>query len=723
MPRTAAPPAPPPIAVRAVRPWWVSAWTYGTRTVRELRGTLDPSGPALRMTAGPDGVPVYVPVIPRELPSTRAARWTRRHRRTLAPLPVAAGYAALNAAHFTGPDAPRWVAVAALVAPLLAVAAWLGILGGDDRTPGTLRLLAATITALEGWWLAPDRWVPGGAVWAVAGLAAAGSARRFRRRPDPPDPGPDPDVPWQVTRWEEKIGADGGVLPGAVAHFAGDLHPPDAAPDTPPIGFKLAVELVEGKQEVATLRGRLGLIAGVYHLSKAGAVIDEWDDETRAVLTFTTRKFLAKTQPWTRPTLHVDGPDAGRFTWMRLADGTPGYGTHWIPRQGTRPVWMVGAQGGGKSGAVDTFLVNVMQGGLTVLDATDLKGGASVPHWRYRAVRWGTTLTDGIAALRRGVWLCDLRYDVMARLPAVDADGNPETVDGHPAVGRTWVDPSPDWPVYVVLVEEWAQLVADPVLGELAIWLAARISALGRQALVKPAYTTQPANLDLAFGSNRGLRTNVQSGDVLVLWTDQTSGNLAVAERAIDVSRIPKGMGGVGYLAGPAQRRDLQGRVEHVEDAWAAVRATTAGTLPPPEAAIIDAADVYSATGSMADARAAALAAFPGDVEWAQRIDRILPPDVDPDGTPTPDLAGVAWDPGLVIGQPGAPPARPEGQRTILAALAARGRSAADLRAALGDVTDQALRRHLNPLMDAELVARAAHGVYVLTTPANPTPE
>jgi hypothetical protein len=664
-----------------------------------------------RWGTGPNG-PVYVPTPPRRPAGSVVGRWVWRHRRKLAPIPVAAGYALLNAAQLGN---PRVLVVAALAAPCLAWWAWMAVLGRDtkDRTPATVLLAAVTIAALQVWWLLPDAWLPPGLLFALTAASVAASAWRFRIRPHPEPEAPVNNMPWEAARWDEMVGCAGGALPGSVAHYVKDLYAPDT--DTP-VGFLLAVQLVAGRQEVSHLRGRLGVIAGVYGAPKAGTVIDEVGDETRALLTITTRKFLAEVKTAKGPTLD---PSTGRFILQTLGDGSPGHWQFWAPRQGIKHGWLVGAIGGGKSGALDCLLMNLLVGGFAVADIVDLKGGASIPHWQHRAFRYGTTIPAGIAALRRGVAVCDYRNDLMARMPAVDPDtGEPVLIDGKPAHGRTWIDPSPQWPIYAVVIEEEPQLVKDPTWGPVALTLMARIAALGRQCLVMLIVTSQGANLDEAFGGVRILRTNVQAGNVLVLWTDQGSGNLATATRTVDLSRIPAGQPGVGFLVGPGQPRDLQGRVRYVDRPWDAVQAAEPGVLGPDVLAFVAAADVLSAGGTLTDAIGAALAPFPDDPEWADVVTRVLGPA--PASSDTPQAPDADTPPAALTATPDQP-GRPAGQAAILAHLEATGGStAAELRAFLGSITDQALRRHLDPLLEEGKVERVGHGRYALTQTDQP---
>lgn len=746
---------------RRRRPWWVTVTRSAAATVRELRGHEPPAG--MRVLAGPDGTAVLVPAERQGRAAAAAARLAWRRRRTLAPLPVAIAYMILNAVQI---ETARGVVAAALVAPLFAAALWLTILGGEDRTRATLSILAVTVAALEVWWLLPDSVTPPGAALIIGAASAGASSYRFRIREARPVT-ETPDMPWQVTRWDELVGERGrpaavatldrpaapavspGLLPGSRAYFMREIFPPaddddalegevldehDEPPQRPepqPIGFQLAVQLVPGKQEIANVRGKLGLIAGIYGVDRQGMVIDEVGDETKLKLTITRRKFLDEVKLYRRPTLDIA---FGRFVMQTLGDGSPGYWQLWMPRQGVRHGWIVGATNGGKSGAIDLLLANAMSCGLTVLDFCDLKGGASAPHWMHRAFKYGTTPEDGIAALRRGVMMCDYRNDLMTKMPAVDPDtGEPVMIDGEPAYGRTWVDPSPEWPIYLVLIEEWPQLVKDPKLGALALGLAARIAALGRQAGVMLVVTSQGANLDEAFGGIRVLRTNIQAGNVLVLWTDQGSGNLATATRTVDLSKIPAGQPGISFLVGPGQLRDLQGRVPHVRRQWDAVQAAVPGELDVASEVIIDAADAFSSGLSAAEAAKVALARF-SDAEWARVVDKLFGAggDVEQTATATAALSAsgeVVWSGDLSLGDaqlgpiattaaPASRDDRPEGQRTILRELEAGKRTTAQLRAALGTaeqpMSDQGMRGHLNPLLDAELVEQAGRGIYRL---------
>jgi hypothetical protein len=731
-------------------PWWVELTRSATATVRELRGN-EQQQPG-RWGIGPDGAPVFVPAPTRKRKTARLAGFAWRNRRTLAPIPVAFAYMILNSVDV---GAGRPLVAAALAAPAFAAALWLTILGGADRTRATLTILAVTVCALEAWWLTPDGVAPPGAALAIGAAAAGASSYRFRIR-EAPMPTARSGVPVEVARWDELVAAyavptpDGrtraGLLPGSRAYYLRTIFPPvdddeilegeiiDESdeivieqPAPKPIGFQLAIELVPGVQEVATLRGKLGLIAGIYGADRQSMVVDEVGDETKLKLTITHRKFLNEVKIYKRPTLDTA---FGRFVMQTLGDGSPGYWQLWMPHQGVRHGWIIGATNGGKSGAVDLLLANAMSCGVTVLDLVDLKGGASIPHWEHRAFRYGTTFEAGVAALRRGVMMCDYRNDLMRKMPAVDPDtGEPVMIDGERAYGRTWVDPSPEWPIYLVLIEEWPQLVKDPKLGPLALALAARIASLGRQASVMLVVTSQGANLDEAFGGIRVLRTNIQAGNVLVLWTDQGSGNLATATRTIDLSKIPAGQPGVSFLVGPGQLRDLQGRVAHVRRPFDAVQAAVRGELDEWSTVIVDAADAFSETGDAKLAAQLALARFT-DPEWAAVVDKMFGATGDVQQTASASAAlsatgEVAWSGDLELGDgqlgprtatgPADPHGdRPEGQRVILRELAAGERTAAQLRSALGDVTDQGMRAHLNPLLDGKLVERTGRGVYRL---------
>jgi DNA-binding transcriptional ArsR family regulator len=400
----------------------------------------------------------------------------------------------------------------------------------------------------------------------------------------------------------------------------------------------------------------------------------------------------------------------------------------WTPGQGVRHFWICGATNSGKSGAVDCLLANLMSAGIAVLDVTDLKGGASIPHWKARARTFGSSYEAAVATVRRADLLSAYRYDLMARLPAVDPDtGEPEVIDGEVQYGRTFVDPSPAWPIYVALIEEEPQIAGHPTLGPIFLAYAARIAALGRQACVILVFTSQGVTLDDVFGTNRAFRTNVQAGNVLVLWTDQGSANLALANRTLDLSVIPHGQAGVSLLAGPAQPREMPGRIPHVRRHFDAVRAARPGHLNAAEEAILDLADLLSAGADLADVRGLALG-LAGDLadldpDWAGAIGRILGEDAAaPPTADGPPGEGYTM-PARTYGDAALPPAAsglPAQQQAILDVLDAYGvASTADLRKHLGKVTDQALRNHLDPLLEKEIVERAGRGRYRRATPTD----
>jgi hypothetical protein len=709
-----------PPEYRDDRPWWQRATSGAARTWRALTGRGDDNPTAMQLVLTRDGQAVYVPV--RE-PAPRAARAARawwRRRRTLAPLAVAPLYGALALA---GMDW-RMTALAAVAAPLVAAGTWVAILGGPDGKARTAVLVAGGILAFEAWWLLH---LPPAGLAVFTAAACVASSWRYRIREKPPEPAHvDDDRPWQIARWESEVATappgEQPILPGAIMVGAEDIY----APDDPEqwVGFEAGIQLVRRRQEVAHVRQRLGLIAGVYNAAKAGTIVEEVGDEARCRLIVTVRRFLEEIKEYSGPTLDRS---TGRFVMQVLGDGSHGYWQLWMPRQGVRHGWIVGATNGGKSGAMDCLLANLLSCGLAVVDYVDLKGGASGPHWRHRALRFGKRAEDGIAALRRGAFLCDWRNEQMARMPAVDErTGKPITIDGHPALGRTWVDPSETWPIYAVIIEEWPQLINDPVHGREALFLAERIASLGRQACVMLVIISQGANLDAVFKNSRVLRTNVQAGNTLILWTDQGSGNLATATRTVDLRKLPEGQPGVSYLIGPGQPRDLMGRVPWVRQQWDVVKAAIPGNLAPDALAILDAADVISSGGSLELAAQVAHARIK-DPEWAAVVDELFRPGVTmapmvaAAGKPSKDPDAVSYAPGMVLGQSGGDgDEHTASQRLILSTLARGESSTMELRVLLGGakpISDQALRGHLDPLIAAELVVRPGHGRYALAVP------
>lgn len=684
----------------ATGPWWVRTGRGTVRAYRAARGLPVHDGPPrMALVMGEDGMPTYVPVVDKPPRVVAAGRWAWRHRRTVAPLIPAAS--AWVGRHADLGWSPTLAAVG--VFTFAALAAWVVWIGRSDTTRATRLGIVATVMAIDLWWVLG---MPPTGLAVMTATSMAYMAWRFRIRPMAVIQVDDPDVDWRFARWAEHV--EGRLLPGAQLAGLDDLESEDGEP----IGWVAGVQMVPGVHEVADLRAKVGKIAGLYGAAKAGTTVEEADDESRAILIVTVRRFLAEAREWRGPSLDTT---TGRFVLQTLADGSRGHWEVWKPREGVRHGWVAGSTGSGKSGSADAILGSVMSAGVCLLDLVDLKQGASLPHWKVRALRSSDTVAGAIRALRRANAFMDLRYLLMKSMPAVDDDGQPVVIDGHPALGVSSVDPSPDWPVWLLFIEEFPELATNPV----AIALAERIVRLGRQAGVALYLTSQGTNLDAVFGSSAVFRTQLQAGNLLILWTDAGSARLALGGVSLNTSAIPKGQPGTGFLTGPAQTRDVMGRVPEVKKKWDAVRAAVPARLDAAGTALLAALDAdpegipqptlvreaFTDAGlpDLADAAAALFAGQPA--------------------TPAPAAvaagSSITFPAGMVIGDPPADEPLSAAQEKILAMAAEHEVvTPQQMCAALG-ITDQALRRHLGPLLAGEppRLVKLRKGQYALPEP------
>ena len=349
------------------------------------------------------------------------------------------------------------------------------------------------------------------------------------------------------------------------------------------IGWQGGVTLTPGQHAVSDVRSKTGLIASAYGVARSQVVIEEVGDDSRARLLVVQRTYLDTPRPWTGPTLDAA---TGTIPMGTLVTGERAAWQAWIPGEGARHGWISGANGSGKTGAVDCMLGSLLSAGLTVLDLTDLKGGISLPQWRDHAYRYGTSLSDGRLALRRGNAVIDARMAAMQTMTWTSPDGRTRT-------GRSVMDPSPDWPLYVVCVEEWPELASETA----QVAAAERIARLGRAVGVVLYLISQGATLADTFGGSTVLRTQLQAGNVIALWSGRTAGQIAVggAGENVDLSAIPRGRPGTGYILSAAQPRAVLGRIDHVTDSWAAASHARPAVIDAASAAAVQAAEASTA--------------------------------------------------------------------------------------------------------------------------------
>jgi hypothetical protein len=535
-----------------------------------------------------------------------ARRWLYRHRRDVfAPVAVALALVVLRqVVHLA--SGWSWWSLGLAVVPMLAVVVggvwWLRQVDPRGVSHRTRVAAAATVIATLLWLATParlplrfwphhvtvvpelslswfDLWwdvLPGWSltypllfVW--TGAAVWLRHRRFRVRPVAAVVADDSPV----AVWAEEIGCEKGAVPGSYFTDFERLNENSWA---------TTVVCVRGKHGTDEVRAAIRKIAGVYGINPDWIEVQGQDDYSRPRLIVTERATLAESRPW-RP----GGFDVatGRAEIATFPDGSRACFVLYVPGQGIRHFWVTAGTGGGKTATVNALLGQIMQHGVVVLDLVDL-GETSLPAWVDKSFRFGRSRPDGLMALRRAEAVMDARKAAMCDMTRVERDGTVVT-------GISTLEPSSEWPVYLVLLEEWPEMLGVPE----AVAIADRIGRQGRKYCVTIGVVTQGANLDAAFKGAEGLRKNIQQGNVIALRADRDAGTMAFGGALkVNLGAIPLGMPGLGYVLSAANMRDVTSRIDWVDDdpnrpagvpsSWEVAKYAVPGTPNPVDIAAIE---------------------------------------------------------------------------------------------------------------------------------------
>ncbi len=495
---------------------------------------------------------------PRDTPVSLSRRLRsvafRRRRDTLAPLAAAAVLALLWAVvHWLG----SW-AWAGLAAAAVTGAWWASTV--DPRGVSTRSRVAAWATVLAGlvWVASPAAlpvgpWqvpvvpgLPGVVRWplltAWTAVAVAARYRRFRPRPEPAAP---PRTPIDV--WRDVLSVHGGpvagnpLLPGTLERVT--------APTGEDIGWRAGIYCPPGSRGAPAIRDARDRIATTFHVEPESVEVGG-PHAAPWVQIIERGRFTATSQPW-QPG-GVD--DTGRMALATYGDGERAHGQLYRAGYGVFHTFVTGGTGSGKTGVLNGLIGSAMQTGRVMLDLVDL-GENSLPAWVPVAHRAGTTVEAGALALRRANALIDSRRRLAADMRWTDG--------GVERIGRSTLPIDGPWPIYLVVIDEWPELLRDPA----AMKDADRLGRLGRKFLVGIVIATQNVSLQDAFRGADGLRKNIQQGNTIGLRADGTAGQMTFGRAmTVNLSQIPIGNPGLGYLCSPATARDTRCRFDWIDE-------------------------------------------------------------------------------------------------------------------------------------------------------------
>lgn len=499
-----------------------------------------------------------------------------------------------------------WTVLAAVAVPAVVAGAHWAWWRKPRLTAGTLTVASYPVWAyaLIPWWawLTPAVAYVVGAVWMT-----------LHRQPAPQPPPVLVDE--HVARWRLHVAA-GDNPPAPGAHVA-DHTTPIRHPSEPwrTVGRTLHVTGADNTQHAAhftssSVRERL---AAVYRVDVEAVTVRRVGDGLRCDIDVHDQAYIDEQKriqrqriitphEWAGPAITVTGPDAGKFHVMTAAeDGRAVHGRLWTPGRGVHDIDLSGVKGSGKSNAAMVVLGSVMSAGHVVMDLVDLKGGASLGMWRPAAYRYGTTPQDAVLALDRALAVMYSRLNAMSRMPRLDSSGHPILMDGEPWVGVENVDPSPQWPVYLLVIDEFPRLATyRPAVGKVT-----ELTALARAADVALMVVHQSAMRgEAGWGDLTAARTNItKSGTVAAFRNDSNAGARSVG-KGVQLDEIEAGTPGAGFVSSPCEVGEVFGRWPFMsaEAIEAAVRAARPGRL---EAAAVEAVEAVESAAREAASPAA----------------------------------------------------------------------------------------------------------------------
>lgn len=465
---------------------------------------------------------------------------------------------------------PRWrralrgmpipVAVTAAAVAAGGAACWFLARAWWTRWPRPVTAAALPVAAWVGTWRAA-------AAAALLVVAAAWRHHHLTTIPAAPVEGVPSLADGDVALWRAVVadGRDAPVPGSTVADTVTVLREDPSDARSRRIGVGLHVTGATSQQHPAFVRSQIPRIAAHYARAKEAITVHSVGDDRRCRVEILDQWWmeelaerdraraeeaaarLREVWPW-QPS-HALDPSTGRLVLSISAmDGAPVPVQVFVPGEGAAHLWMVGATRRGKSSALGSFLQSIMSTGLARLHLVDLKGGASIPEWINHATSYASSPDEARDMLR---WVAE--HVLNSRLRAMGA------------AGRKVVDPTPEWPIELVVVDEAQDIARDSD----TMRHVDRIARQGAGALVILVWVTQVGTLDAAFGKfGTSIREQIQAGTVIAFWTGSTTRHLALGgpRGDIDLTCIPQDVKGACVVDGPASGRVL-GRAVRIADA------------------------------------------------------------------------------------------------------------------------------------------------------------
>jgi len=440
------------------------------------------------------------------------------------------------------------------------LAGWIGPAVTDPATAGLTVAAAGAAGAMVAWRRAGARGLLAGlgaacwcgwttaagmswdalAVLAVGGYTAALPWWRRHRLPDPPAQQlpevQEVDEMHPARLWERHIAGGQDALPGS--WLSGE--------ETIPTGLRYQVHLVPGRQTLGTAQAALPkLRTGLRLLPGQDLILEQHPtaDESIIRMTIVRRsRVLTTAQRWPGPA-EVYDPDRGT---IRLGPYVDGDGTaEWLMARDNRLYggFLVGSTGSGKSRLLESIALGAAGAAGCVVWFGDPQGGASSPFLAAQA-DWVARDLDGIRQMLEAA----RRVKKLRQL-----ENSYHELEG-------WTPQQHRRGLMIVIDECHAAMAVDAIRD-----IATELAREGGKVGIALVLASQVPTLD-AFGGSDALRSNVVSGNLVLMRIKSKTARNILAGVDVDPSAFPR-IPGYGYLVDDTgERRTAPFRGFYLDD-------------------------------------------------------------------------------------------------------------------------------------------------------------
>jgi hypothetical protein len=415
-----------------------------------------------------------------------------------------------------------------------------------------------------------DRTPPGALAVALLAIPLGTVVWARPRRTEPPAPAVPTGI-WTTyddrsAVWDERVGVQGGALPGSqLLAITGETA-----------GWSATIALPPGQLTTARALAATDRIASAYSVSAGSIVVEPalGAEQNRARLLVLTTNPLRAIQPFTGPRLdHA----SGRLPIGTHADGTTAWWRLWTPGSGVCHGLIAGTTGSGKSGLVNLLCTEIRVSGVAVLWLADPEQGESVPDWQDAADWFAGTIPEIRRMLQAAERIMNGRKRRRARQTWIDDLGRIRRGRGH-------FDPTPGEPQLNVIIDESPDVLADPECRR----IVALIGKKGRKLGVSVTVIAQVPSL-AELGGDLTIRSMLSSTNIVMFRTsDKLSKQMGLPQDLpVNPANLPEAWpdgtstAGLGYVASAGGRLSPV-RVHYVQDPyyWATAPVEVAALEP-----------------------------------------------------------------------------------------------------------------------------------------------